>query len=732
MDDALEKIKKQIEKLALQAISLEPDDIPAMGGLLNMLSSVQTIAETLDNTSMLTLIKGLRQYIEKLVLKEKTELTPVEEAISVLQDICQCMLNDEPYPLNIFPVLEKLDVSPDDSIQPEQTIINGEASSEADQEQHLNDMKEDLDTYRDFVLETLENLGKIEIHLIDLEQFPQNPDTIHVLFRAFHTIKGVSGFLNLKKINRISHSVENLLDGAREGEFKINDTIIDIILEAVDGLKQLINCVELAMAIGDPNLEGDIDLEPLIDKLDETLRVSKQQNKRIGDLLVETGAIAEKDLENVLEKQKSDPGKKLGAILVDEKMVKSKDVIKALRDQKKGVRIGNFQVKVDTEKLDNLVDLTGELVISQSMLRQSSRMMAFDDHQFNQNLSRLAQIVSSLQKTATSMRMVTINSIFQKMVRLVRDLAKDSGKDVRLEMFGEETEIDRNLVEELYEPLVHMIRNAVDHGIEPVEERRRNGKPAKGTIRLGACQRGGHIIIEIQDDGRGMNAAQILQKAVTMGLIDKGANLSDAEIFDLVFHPGLSTAKRISDISGRGVGMDIVRKRIEKLRGRVELQSKPGEGCTVSISLPLTLAIIDGMVVRAGSECYIIPTLTIVESFQPKREDYHTVQGKGELVRARGNLIPLIRLDMIFGMGKAKKNPWEGLVVVVENNGKKAGLLLDELLRQEEIVVKSLGEALKEIRGIAGGAILGDGKVGLILDVEALLDMSTSTLDAAK
>jgi len=310
------------------------------------------------------------------------------------------------------------------------------------------------------------------------------------------------------------------------------------------------------------------------------------------------------------------------------------------------------------------------------------------------------------------------------MTRLVRELSRSSRKNVGLEMLGEETEIDRNVVEELYEPLVHMIRNAVDHGIETPEDRIQAGKPQQGTILLKAYHTGGNILIEISDDGRGIDRERVVQKAIASGIIGKDQPLSESDVLGLIFHPGFSTAQTVTDISGRGVGMDVVKQRIEKLRGRLDVRSAYGRGCTVIITLPLTLAIIDGMLVRVGQERFIIPTLSIVESFQPATDQYHTVQGKGELVRVRGQLLPLIRLDRIFGIRADMTHPWEGLVVVVENNGQRGGLLLDELLRQEEIVIKSLGETMKGIRGVTGGAILGDGKVGLILDVAGLLHIS--------
>ncbi|MBW2066958.1 MAG: chemotaxis protein CheA, partial [Deltaproteobacteria bacterium] len=333
--------------------------------------------------------------------------------------------------------------------------------------------------------------------------------------------------------------------------------------------------------------------------------------------------------------------------------------------------------------------------------------------------------------TAMSLRMVPIRNTFEKMLRLVRDLARKAGKEVRLVMSGEDTEIDRNMVEEIYEPIVHMIRNSVDHGLEPPEERERAGKPRQGTISLKAYHKGGDIVIEIQDDGRGLDDEKILSKALNMGLIKEEDKLSEAEIHNLIFHPGFSTAERITDISGRGVGMDVVKAKIvERLRGRVDVHSVKGKGTTIFIRLPLTLAIMDGMIIKVAGERYIIPVLNIQESFRPQETECYTVRGKREVISVRESMIPLIRLDRLFGLngrgalGRMEKPPWERLVVVLENQGRRICVLIDELLGQEEVVIKSLGGLIRKVKGIAGGAIMGDGRVGLILDVTAIFNMA--------
>jgi two-component system chemotaxis sensor kinase CheA len=360
------------------------------------------------------------------------------------------------------------------------------------------------------------------------------------------------------------------------------------------------------------------------------------------------------------------------------------------------------------------------------MLRQHPYIAVSQDQSLVHTLGQLGQITSTLQTMTMSLRMVPIKSTFQKMVRLVRDLARNCGKQVHLTMSGKETEIDRNVVDELYEPMVHMIRNSMDHGLEPPSERTAAGKAPYGEINLRAFHRGGNIVVEISDDGRGLNKAGIIEKAKSNGLITDESKLSDEEIFNLIFHPGFSTAKEVSEISGRGVGMDVVKRAIEKLRGRVDIQTRAGKGSTFVISLPLTLAIIEGMLVRVGNERYVIPALSIIESFRPSREQCATVADRGEVILTRGKLNPLVRLDKFFNCNLDVHDPWEALVVTVEYDSRYMCLLLDELLGKEEVVIKSLGEYMQNVKGIAGGAIMGDGKVGLILDMAGVWQLANN------
>lgn len=746
MSERIEQIGERLEGIALEVVTLEAGDIPALGNLMNGLEALGADAEDLNDPRFPQVARAVKAYLERLILAESTDLGPLEEGVSALQALQRDLANGETPQLEVSGLLRKLGAAEDEVDGPaEDGMALQDEPDEAGSEPRASGpvaaespedpaeapvsaadlSEEDRQILQDFVGESIENLGTIEVNLVNLEQDPGDLETMNSIFRPFHTIKGVSGFLNLGEINKLSHSAENLLDKARNGELLVGEGIIDLVLESVDTLKRMIGGVQEGLDSNGPLTSG-VDIGPLVQKLEQ---VNEEQEKwgdsRVGEILLRKGAITQEDLDNGLEKQKSRPDRKLGEILLEEKKTESKEVISALRDQRKyGKGHVDLQVKVDTVKLDNMVDLTGELVIAQSMLRQNPYITGSNDQKLYHNLGQLNQITSSLQRIAMSMRMVPINSTFQKMVRLVRDLAKNSGKEVGLEMSGEDTEIDRNVVDELYEPMVHMIRNAVDHGLESPDEREAAGKERQGSVLLRAFHRGGNIVIEIEDDGRGLNREVILEKAVSRGLIPEDHNLTDAEICNLIFHPGFSTAAKVTDVSGRGVGMDVVKKAIEKLRGRVEINTRPGRGSTFVINLPLTLAIIEGMLVRVGRERYIIPALAILESFRPSREQYSTVEGKGEMIRTRGSLVPLVRLHRIFGVESDFERPWEGLVVSVEHEDKKMCLLLDELLGKEEVVIKSLGGGLRNIKGIAGGAILGDGRVGLILDMSGIYDVA--------
>ena len=386
-------------------------------------------------------------------------------------------------------------------------------------------------------------------------------------------------------------------------------------------------------------------------------------------------------------------------------------------------------IRVDLEKLDYLVNLVGELVISQSMLAEQLSVLPTDKFPaLSRSIEEMSQHARNLQDGVMAVRTQPVKSVFARMPRLVRDLAVETGKNVRLLISGESTEVDKTVVEQLFDPLIHMIRNAVDHGIESPADRSANGKPVQGTIRLSAAHVGGRIVIQVTDDGRGIDRERVRARAVERGLLNADAVLTDEQLDNLIFLPGLSTAETVSDISGRGVGMDVVRRNVERLGGRVLIRSVGGRGSTFYLSLPLTLAVLDGMIVGVGAETYIVPLTVILESLRPNARDVHRLVGGGEVLYVRGEYVPLVYLGRAFDVPDATKEPWDGLVMLVDADaGGKIGVVVDEIVGQQQVVIKSVEANYRALRGIAGATILGTGRVALILDVAGLAELVEGT-----
>ena len=394
---------------------------------------------------------------------------------------------------------------------------------------------------------------------------------------------------------------------------------------------------------------------------------------------------------------------------------------------KSAKRTADSSVRVRTDRLDSLIDMVGELVIAHSMVAQDETVVSDTHLDFSRKVNQTGKIVRELQDLSMSMRMVPMKATFQKMNRLVRDLARKVGKSVNFITEGEDTEIDRNMVDVINDPLVHMVRNAVDHGIEPPDVREQNGKPREGTVHLSAYHSGGSVVVEIQDDGKGLDRDKIIKKAISKELIESDKSMSDNEIYNLIFAPGFSTAEQVTNVSGRGVGLDVVKKGVEALRGRIDVSSELGKGCAFSLKLPLTLAITDGMLVKVGDQRYILPTINIHISFRPDADALSTIAGRGEMVMYQEELMPIFRLHRLFDSNGNIKDLTDGLLVIVEDGDKRCALLVDELLGQQQVVAKPLGDGIGKIQGIAGGAILGDSRVGLILDTPGIITLAKQT-----
>ncbi|GBU21537.1 signal transduction histidine kinase CheA [Fibrobacteres bacterium R8-0-B4] len=579
----------------------------------------------------------------------------------------------------------------------------------------------DASLLTEFIDEAREHFENANSALLRLEQTPADVDIINELFRVFHTIKGVAGFLSLDAIQALAHATESLMDKAREKVFILNSAAIDLIFSTVDTLKKEVDSLTLALENNTPYVVQDIMDQVIasVNAMHDSL-VSNKPMPKLGEILVNQGKVSPEEVESVLHEQERRPGTKMGEILVERGAVAPSDISQALEKQgaapTKGVVIIKESVKVDTDKLDKLVDMIGELVITESMVTGGLAGKDLQSTRLGVNARQLTKITRQLQEIGLSMRMMSLKATFNKMARLVRDLAKKAEKEIAFVSEGEDTELDKSVIEHISDPLVHMIRNSADHGLEHPDEREAAGKSRTGTITLRAYQKGGNICIEVQDDGRGLDREAIYKKGVEKGMIAAGAQLADAEIYHLIFAPGFSTSAVVTDISGRGVGMDVVKKNVESLRGRIEINTKHGEGTTFIIHLPLTLAIMDGMIVCAGDERYILPTFSVVENFKPAKADLTDVMGTQKMVMCHGQLLPLYSLAEVMG----KKNTISidnGIVMVVEDAGKRTGLLVDRIIGQQQTVIKKLGEGVGKIDGVSGGAIMPDGKVSLIIDV---------------
>jgi two-component system chemotaxis sensor kinase CheA len=579
----------------------------------------------------------------------------------------------------------------------------------------LVNLEADRELLFEFINESQEHLQNIEQGVLVLEDDPQDANTLNSIFRAFHTFKGGSGFLNLIPIKDLAHELESLLDAARQHKLVLNSSIIDVILEGGDTLKKFVTQITARLNSGDA-------ADPILIPTGELIA-------KVKAILTDPTAplvVASTKTETIAPTPTAKDHQAASVAIGSAKL--AAPVAEAPKNNSGAVGNTAGYVKVDTVKLDSLIDLVGELVISESMVVQDPELLRSPSRNLARNLSQLRRITSELQRTAMSLRMVPIRATFQKMTRLVRDLAAKQNKLVQLVLSGEDTELDRNIVEEIADPLVHMIRNAADHGIEKPEARTAKGKTGLGTIHLRAFHRGGNIVIQIQDDGNGLAKEKLFAKAQEKGIVKPNQTLTDKEIYELIFAPGFSTADQITDISGRGVGMDVVRRNIEKLRGKVEIDTVAGQGTTFTIYLPLTLAIIDGMIVSVGEERYIIPTLSVRESFRPRPEMISTVHERGEMVNVRGRLCPLLRLYQYFDQPTKITNPADAIVVVVESGDQARCLMVDELIGKQEVVIKSLGGTLKKNPSLAGGAVLGDGRVGLILNVDSLVRLNVASL----
>jgi two-component system chemotaxis sensor kinase CheA len=630
-----------------------------------------------------------------------------------------------------------------------------------------------------FIEESLEGLDTMESSLLALDKGGDG-ELVHTIFRAAHSIKGGAATFGFPEMASFTHEAESLLDEVRGGKRAIDKPIIELLLRSVDCLRGMFDRAKAGAPLNDAASEGV--RGELAAMMGREAPTGAAPARRAGDqadawmirfhphagmlaggndplrLIRELAGLGELAVEADLSRLPAlaalDPSQCLLGWSIELKAPVRRDDIAAVFDwvvdecdlsieskpraaaapaaapapasiadaaAARGSREANAEsssVRVAIDKIDGLINLVGELVITQAML--DTFREEFDPSRLallQQGLTQLARHARELQESVMGIRMLPIASVFNRFPRLVRDLSQKLGKQVKLELHGEQTELDKTVLEKIGDPMVHLVRNAIDHGLESPDKRRAAGKNETGTLKLDAFHRGGNIVVEVSDDGAGLNRDAIVRKAVERGLIKSGEGMSDDAVAELIFQPGFSTAAVTTDVSGRGVGMDVVRRNVANLGGTVTIRSKAGQGSVFTITLPLTLAIIDGLTAAVGEECYIVPLVSIVESVQLKADALRTMPGGGELFRFRGEYLPLLRLHQLFGCAGAQQAIEDGLLIVVEGDGGRVGLFVDGLIGQQQAVVKSLEANYRRVQGVSGATILADGSVALIVDV---------------
>jgi len=561
-----------------------------------------------------------------------------------------------------------------------------------------DEMREILDSY---LVESKEILEQLSQDLIKLEKSPTDSNLLNNIFRGMHTLKGTSSFLGFSQISELAHVCEDLLNRLRKNEIVADSNIIDILIDAHKTARILLSRIE------NHNLEP-IDINNLLDRI----KTATSQKS--------TATTASPETETVDVKLKEQAAT----------ILSSPEYAQPLSSE--------ATIRVDVARLDELMNLVGELVLARNRLSQATYSLTEEDNkselskQIVEISDQIDFVTTELQIAVMKTRMVPIDKVFSSLPLLARDLMKATGKEVDLQIYGKETELDKSLIEELHDPLVHMLRNAFDHGIEPPEERIKKGKPKEGTIIINAEREGNYILITMEDDGRGMDANEIKKKALENGLIteEEAREMSTNDALNLIFLPGFSTKKEVSNVSGRGVGMDVVKTKIAKLKGIIDIHSEIDKGTIITLKLPLTLAIIQGLLFKVCDEIFAIPLNTVLEIVKPNQNDIYTIQGR-EVIRVRDSILPLARMENIIGKTKHEKSTKGQYVIIVGWAEKRVGIVVDSLLGQKEIVIKSLGKYLGDVPGIAGSTILGDGRVILIIDVGQFIEIFGSRLTKA-
>ena len=587
-----------------------------------------------------------------------------------------------------------------------------------------------------FFDEAQEHLESIEEHAMALGRGGNSTETLNTIFRAAHSIKGGSGTFGFTQLSEATHEMETLFDGLRKGKGQADETTVRLLLDACDVFKSHLKRLKA----------GERGNDPAMDAMRNTL-AGYRGTAKVESSVVPMPQAAKPTEESFFDTPSPEPAaaapkaEAFGLFEDAPGAAPAPEKEKAREKEKYGLfepetpvvehnrRKGDTSsIRVSVEKIDRIVNLVGELVIAQAMMQQSAGAIdAAKDERLSHSLATLDRNTRDLQQAVMSIRMMPMEFVFSRFPRLVYDVSSKLGKKVHLRTQGHDTELDKELIELLVDPLTHVVRNAIDHGIEPPEDRVKAGKPEQGTVFMRATHRGGSVIIEVSDDGRGLDRERILAKARELGM-DVNDSWSDVEAWGLIFEAGFSTAKEVTSLSGRGVGMDVVRRNIASLGGSVSVSSVKGEGTTITIQVPLTLAVLDGMIVGVGEEQYIVPLEFVAEAFKPAAGDIRSIVNQASLVAVRGEHLPIVRLEEVVQFPDAGRERPEPFCLGVEVDKRRSALLVDQLVGQQQLVVKSLDANLHSVPGVAGATILGDGRVALILDVSAFTRTSARAM----
>ncbi len=633
---------------------------------------------------------------------------------------------------------ESIQADPEDAFimdSEEEFISQTEDIKEEDQD--LENIVGD-DMLSQYINDAFDLLETCENNLMKLENEPGNLELAGETFGAIHSLKGNSGFMGLAEIEEVSSEIETILDSVRSGDLEIDETIITILLSNVESIKVKLK----TLAAGSPEFVSQVeeDIQTQEEEIsEEDFLAMAEEPEEEAHAETESHEFVEDDFEEEIihEEIKEEPKVKVQKAPVEEK--KAVPVAKSKPEQKKTAQpttprltMQKKDIRVETSKIDKLFDLVGELITIESMVTNNPDLKGLDLPNFAKSANMLNKITRELQEVTMSVRMMPLEGLFNKMKRLVRDVSIKMNKKVEFEISGQETEMDKNVIDEIADPLVHILRNAIDHGVETPADREAAGKNEVGHVSLKAKYEGNEILIIIEDDGAGINRERVLQKAEEKGLLSAPPEtLSDRDVYMLVFEPGFSTAKQVTDISGRGVGMDVVKKNIEKLRGSIDVESNFGHGSKFTLRIPLTLAILDAMLIRIGKSIFALPILSVSESFRTELSSISETMDGLEMVRIREDIIPVVRLHELYKKNPDSNNIDSGVLIIAESRDRKLALFADEIVGQQQAVIKGFSGYIGKVPGITGCMILGDGGIGLIIDMEGLFDMAENRIEFA-